>query len=127
MRNRYGICSFVYTARRPFHPKRLWDLLCEPFCVIQTAAVEDEDEDEEDHYEEMDEEQAKLDALARMEAEKAELDLPSRAKFKRESPVWKGVLRSKGFVWIATRPHVHGEWSQAGVLHEQIPNGRSTC
>jgi hypothetical protein len=31
-----------------------------------------------------------------MRAEKEELDLPARAKFKRESPIWKGLLRSKG-------------------------------
>jgi len=127
---RYGISSFVYSARRPFHPRRLWDLVSAPFCVIQTE-YEDEEEEEEDDEEEgaegeacalngdgdvdMDEDKVKEEALARMEEQKAELDLPARAKCKRESPIWKGVLRSKGFIWLATRPHVHGEWSQAGV------------
>ena len=128
---RYGISSFVYSARRPFHPRRLWDLVSAPFCVIQTEYEEEDEEDEEDDEEEgaegeacalngdgdveMDEDKAKEEALARMEEQKAELDLPARAKCKRESPIWKGVLRSKGFIWLATRPHVHGEWSQAGV------------
>lgn len=131
---RYGISSFVYSARRPFHPRRLWDMVSAPFCVIQTEYEEEEDEDEEgeenededgaegeacplngDGDVEMDEEKAKEEALARMEEQKAELNLPARAKCKRESPIWKGVLRSKGFIWLATRPHVHGEWSQAGV------------
>jgi len=53
----YGISTFVYAARRPFHPERLW---------------------------------------ARANAE------------------WPGVLRAKGFFWLASRPVVAAEWSQAG-------------
>ncbi len=53
----FGISSFVYRARRPFHPKRLAKALRRPF---------------------------------------------------------DGVLRSKGFIWLATRPDIMGLWSQAG-------------
>jgi G3E family GTPase len=53
----YGISSFVYRARRPFHPKRFWEFL---------------------------------------------------------HSGWEGVLRSKGFFWLATRMDVTGTWSQAG-------------
>ncbi|MEC8651142.1 MAG: GTP-binding protein, partial [Planctomycetota bacterium] len=53
----YGIGSFVYRARRPFHPARLYACL------------------EED---------------------------------------WPGVLRSKGFVWLASRNDYVGMWHQAG-------------
>ncbi|OCF61360.1 cobalamin synthesis protein [Kwoniella mangroviensis CBS 10435] len=119
----YGISSFVYTARRPFHPHRLWDLLSSPFCIIQSAEEEDEDEEDEDgegegedEDVEMDEEKLKAQRLEEMKAEKEALDLPSKVKFKRESKVWKGVLRSKGWIWLATRPNLHGEWSQAGVM-----------
>jgi len=57
-----GIGHYVYRARRPFHPERLWNLL---------------------HQE------------------------------------WPGVLRAKGFFWLATRSDVGGSLSQAGgtVLH----------
>ncbi|ARQ10798.1 cobalamin biosynthesis CobW-like protein [Rhizobium etli] len=55
----YGIRSFVYHEKRPFHPAKL----------------------------------------------RAFLD---RA--------WPGVVRSKGFFWLATRPHYVGEVSQAGAI-----------
>lgn len=139
---RYGIGSFVYSSRRPFHPSRLWDLVSKPFCVLQPGAEEEgEEEDDEDEVEEVDDEEWKADTdvemqeasedeeeeeeeeeeetpeemLARMKAEKESMNLPARAAFKKASDVWKGVLRSKGFCWVATRPGVHGEWSQAGV------------
>ncbi len=64
----YGIQSFVYRARSPFHPGRLWDAL---------------------HDEE----------------------------------TWRGVLRSKGFFWLASRMAVTGIWSQAGAAGSAEPGG----
>jgi G3E family GTPase len=55
----YGIGSFVYRQRRPFHPQRLWD-------AVHQA--------------------------------------------------WPGVIRSKGFFWLAHRPAIVGEWSTAGPI-----------
>jgi G3E family GTPase len=60
----YGITSFVYRARKPFHPERF--MRC-----IQSE--------------------------------------------------WPGVLRSKGFFWLATRHDLAGSWSQAG------PTCRTEC
>ncbi|MBO9535448.1 zinc metallochaperone GTPase ZigA [Herbaspirillum sp.] len=55
----YGISSFAYRARRPFHPRRFFDLI---------------------------------------------------------NTEWPGVVRSKGFFWLASRPTQAGSWSQAGGI-----------
>ncbi|MBE0406567.1 MULTISPECIES: zinc metallochaperone GTPase ZigA [Psychrobacter] len=55
----YGISSFVYRARRPFHPQRFYDFI---------------------------------------------------------NTEWKGVIRSKGFFWLASHPKLAGSWSQAGAM-----------
>lgn len=55
----YGIQSFVYRARRPFHPQRFFDFI---------------------------------------------------------NTEWKGVIRSKGFFWLASDPEFAGSWSQAGAM-----------
>jgi hypothetical protein len=43
--DRYGISSFVYRARKPFHPKRLFDLIHDKFIVLQNVDQVDEEED----------------------------------------------------------------------------------
>lgn len=46
------------------------------------------------------------------EAPEQEIDIERKRKNKKSDPVWKGLLRSKGFLWLATRPSWYGEWSQ---------------
>ncbi|PRE86162.1 zinc metallochaperone GTPase ZigA [Burkholderia gladioli] len=62
----YGIRSFVYRARRPFHPQRFH------------ALIDSE---------------------------------------------WPGVVRSKGFFWLASHPSLAGSWSQAGAVARHGPAG----
>ena len=132
----YGIGSFIYRARRPFHPERLFNLLEKYYLVIEHGAPEyeedsqndadeseseandsesepkklkldeDSDDDEEDDSEEVDEEEL----------------IKSRLEAKKHS-VFSGVFRSKGFIWIANRPNVIGEWAQAGSMITVTPTG----
>jgi G3E family GTPase len=62
----YGISSFVFRSRRPFHPERFHDYMMDR---------------------------------------------------------WPGVIRSKGFLWLATRSDIIGLWSQAGGMCSIEPAG----
>jgi G3E family GTPase len=107
----YGVTSFVYRRRRPFHPRRLWDLLDGQFFLIQESnQQEDEEGDdfEESDGEEEEEEEGDEDAgdgwtIAEVIANKA------------KSP-FGAVLRSKGQVFIASAPGHAIDWSQAGCM-----------
>ena len=61
------------------------------------------------------------------ESSQPQLDLPGRIACKRASPVFSSLLRSKGFAWLATRPKMHGEWSQAGVMLTLQGGSRWLC
>ncbi len=64
----YGISSFVFRSRRPFHPQRLWNFFV-------------------------------------------------------DNPLASQILRSKGFVWLATRSDQVGYWSHAGQVLSCDPAG----
>lgn len=67
----YGISSFVYRARRPFHPGRLYAVL--------------------------------------------------------DSTAMASIIRSKGYMWLATRSEYAGLWSQAGGCCELVMGGEWWC
>ena len=84
---RFGISSFIYCSRRPFHPGRLDELFLEPFFVIP-----DFDED------------VSKPKRSVMEKERIlrELQLEASEKQKKRKQMLGDLLRSKGFIWVAT-------------------------
>ena len=84
---RFGISSFIYCSRRPFHPGRLDELFLEPFFVIP----------------DFDEDMSKPKRSV-MEKERIlrELQLEASEKQKKRKQMLGDLLRSKGFIWVAT-------------------------
>ncbi len=133
----YGVGSLVYRRRRPFHPKRFHELINKFHCLEEigqeTADVDDgerqdaegedsgrddEEEDEDDGGGDDEEFQAKLEVVRKtiVQARKA-------------SP-FAGVLRSKGFVWLAGTQARNDNicfWSGAGVLLQVGVQGPWFC
>ncbi|OJJ00759.1 hypothetical protein ASPVEDRAFT_165866 [Aspergillus versicolor CBS 583.65] len=121
----YGINNFVYSARRPFHPRRLFSMIHDKFILLQSTNAHDhgngdDDEDDEEDEEEEGEEEEESDA------EIDDFDQPDQDLIlsnKRNSEAFGPILRSKGFFWLATRPMHFGEWSQAGGMLTVGPGG----
>ncbi|KAK5465021.1 hypothetical protein LTS15_001584 [Exophiala xenobiotica] len=145
----YGISSFVYRARRPFSPRRLYRLIHDKFVIIEGQILDQEDNGDEDEMDVDDDDDAECDfsetdssndtpETSEASSEGADEDMLSDiseedgdeesedfTKFvkpevvvrnKKSHPIFSGLLRSKGFFWLATRPDLHGEWSQAGTM-----------
>ena len=89
---RFGITSFVYRSRRPFHPGRLYDSFLEPYFVLC--------------YQE--EEGPELRSFAGKLQKEAASKQATRIEFMGD------LMRSKGFAWVATSNSIMGGWQQAG-------------
>jgi len=100
---RFGITSFVYRSRRPFHPVRFYDKMIEPFFM--------------QHHEDEEPDQTKLSELQKEASKKKE----TRVAFMGE------LLRSKGFLWIATSHDIIGSWQQAGNVLRVSAEGPWMC
>jgi len=120
---KYNIKSFVYRARKPFHPGRFNDLFLEPYFADPIARLaDDEEEDEEERTEEMKKmiEEAKAKDLQELQAE-------ALIKQKKREEKMGELLRSKGFVWIATTNDIMGGWQQANNVLRLTPENPWMC
>jgi len=91
---RFGITSFVYRSRRPFHPGRLYDDFLNKYFILR---YEETDEPESSSHIEKLQKQA-----VGKQAERVQL--------------MGELLRSKGFIWIATSNYLMGGFQQAGNI-----------
>ncbi|KAJ5921869.1 hypothetical protein N7516_009572 [Penicillium verrucosum] len=112
----YGINNFVYTARRPFHSRRLFALLHDKFIILQNNEMEEEEGDEEDDEDEENEDAMDTESDSESVEDFEQPDPAVILNNKRTNPAFGPVLRSKGFFWLTTRPWQFGEWSQAGGM-----------
>lgn len=103
---RFGIRSFVYRRRRPFHPGRLRDTVLRWLPVATNAATDNEEKKEGGGKDAAD---ADADADAAAAAKEAEAKNPS--------PI-RAVLRSKGFMWMSHSHATAFYWSHAGQHFE---------
>lgn len=91
---RFGISSFIYRARRPFHPGRLYDDFLNQYFSFHGSLKEEKAETE------------------NIGLENKQMGLASKGEAR--SKTLGGLMRSKGFVWIATSQFFMGAWQQAG-------------
>ncbi|KAJ5743172.1 hypothetical protein N7533_010274 [Penicillium manginii] len=112
----YGINNFVYSARRPFHPRKLFSLLHDKFILLQNNELEDEEEDEDEDEEMGDGDESESDGDSGSLEDFDQPDPKEILENKRHHAAFGPVLRSKGFFWLATRAFQFGEWSQAGGM-----------
>ena len=166
----YGISSFVFKARRPFHPVKIHKFMTEHFALQEpdwSDAIADtkmdkivKDAQESlkhalDHLEEskqaieglkslkvdsssveslvqsliesMESVSSTSNALTELQRVSAEETAGGHAAsssgttgaakaFESLKQKYGNVLRSKGFIWLGSRPDLCGEWSQAGAV-----------
>ena len=126
----YGIGSFIYRARAPFHPGRFIEFAKSIFMLLITEYDEKAEEEEEEEEEEEDgeeeggeekeeEKEKKADSKEDGEQDFGSIKNRDEVCAKRLSTMrsqYGQIYRSKGFLWLAGRDLQFGEWSQAGAV-----------
>jgi G3E family GTPase len=122
----YGIGSFVYRARRPFDPLKLYRLIEGKFILLQEEPDNDDDDEDDDQDIASDADSASHEntASAGSDSDKMTDDGDDKSPLsdkeilanKKASPYFAGLHRSKGIFWLATRPFQMGSWSTAGAM-----------
>ncbi|VEU37380.1 unnamed protein product [Pseudo-nitzschia multistriata] len=93
----YGVDSFIFRARKPFHPLRLHNFLKQFFCFAHDWIVSDTTDDTSDK------------------------NVGSLKLRKELDNQYGSILRSKGTCWIAGRDQHEMEWAQAGRIVQITP------
>ena len=119
---RFGITSFLYQSRRPFHPERLYNQFIKEYFMpysIQDEIPADKDESNQEQGT-TDDFQSRNDTSKLSDEELINLEkLQKQALLKqnKRKQFMGELLRSKGFIWIATSNTYIGGWQQAGNIH----------
>eukprot|EP01135_Chromosphaera_perkinsii_P000465 Nk52_evm19s96 gene=Nk52_evmTU19s96 len=108
----YGIGSFVYRSRVPFHPKRFDDFISSMFLFFVTNYENGDEEDGEDETNDV--EMQDIDKEREEELVKRNEEAPKRMAFMKSK--YGNIYRSKGFIWLAGNDKQYGEFSQAGAV-----------
>merc|ERR1712024_179291 len=118
--------SFVYRARKPFHPGRLDDLVLEPFFMDPFENIDDEhDHDHGEAPQLTAEEKQKKEEEKKEQLEKTQTEANIKAKARND--LMGDLLRSKGFFWLATSHDVIGGWQQAANVLRIEPQAPWMC
>ena len=116
----YGISSFVYQERTPFHPVRLHTFFEDNFMCDYHDNGDDDDGGTESAAAETGEAPDDVHTMRTpLEVRQEECD----AKMAAQRAKYGTILRSKGYVWLAGRDEVMGEVGQAGAVM-QLSCGR---
>lgn len=126
----YNIGSFVYRARYPFDPLKLYQLIEGRFILLQEELEDDGENGNEDTG--VSDDNASIadsasdnhttsaasdsDIMTENGSDKPPLSDGKILSNKRASPLFAGLHRSKGIFWLATRPFLMGSWSTAGAM-----------
>jgi G3E family GTPase len=113
-KKRFGISSFVYTARRPFQPKRFMDSLVKQMPVDQNTAVS---EDTQTALGEMAVEGDSESKKDEVDAAAAAAGVTNHRLDKKANPL-ACIIRSKGFLWLASHHAASLYWAHAGKAFE---------
>jgi G3E family GTPase len=110
----YGISSFIYKSDRPFHSSRLFHMVCKYFMLLETGYEKQQLDDNKNDENDID---VKPDTV---NAENIDEDVMEKERqermLRRSTSAWRGLMRSKGYFWLATRPDCIGSWAIAGSL-----------